>query len=206
MIDVTCKQCGLRKVKRRGRKYCSTDCAAAASRTGRTLTPRVCRHCGIRFGAQQAKVRDGGGKYCSVKCRWAVEGTTFETQCKHCGKSFSTTPRASRAGPAQFCSRKCSSDNKRTGHTGSNGYVKISYGGRQRPEHCWVMEQHLGRPLLPHENVHHINGQRADNRIENLELWSTSQPSGQRVRDKLEWAATFIREYGGSAQVQIPIR
>jgi hypothetical protein len=58
------------------------------------------------------------------------------------------------------------------------------------------MELHLGRELLPEETVHHINGNRSDNRIENLELWSTSQPYGQRVADKLEWARKIIEMYG----------
>ena len=46
------------------------------------------------------------------------------------------------------------------------------------------MEQILGRYLLHEENVHHINGVRDDNRPENLELWNTSQPSGQRVAEQ----------------------
>lgn len=62
-------------------------------------------------------------------------------------------------------------------------------------EHRTVMEKYLGRVLLLHENIHHINGNRLDNRIENLELWSSHQPHGQRVLDKIIWAQEILNQY-----------
>lgn len=58
------------------------------------------------------------------------------------------------------------------------------------------MSEFLNRELRTGENVHHINGDRSDNRIQNLELWTVNQPSGQRVKDKILWAVGFLGEYG----------
>jgi hypothetical protein len=66
------------------------------------------------------------------------------------------------------------------------------------------MEQHLGRPLEAHENVHHVNGVRDDNHLENLELWSVSQPAGQRVADKVSWAREILALYEPEALSATP--
>ena len=66
-------------------------------------------------------------------------------------------------------------------------------------EHRLAMARRLGRPLERDEVVHHLNGDRLDNRDENLELWNTAQPKGQRVADKLAHAYALLARYDPDA-------
>lgn len=126
--------------------------------------------------------------------------------CTNCGNPRWVPYVKCRNVPKSLICRKCvpglTLKCRGRGHTDKDGYQLISLPWGHEfiatankrgwiPEHRLVVAQHLGRNLLPHENVHHLNGVRDDNRIENLVLMNrtdhlhchTGKPYSQRIQD-----------------------
>lgn len=171
---------------------------------GRPLVPLVadCDYpgCGIEFvvkgGARTSRCMSHR-KTCGVVSEGVVCGRTSKRPT--CAKHFHRLATYGDPGPAEGrLRRRVYPEPQWRVNTG--GYVSRSRtlpdGARVRElRHRVVMEEHLGRPLVEGENVHHINKIKTDNRIENLELWNTSQPSGARAADLLEWALGIVELY-----------
>lgn len=177
---------------RKRQQYCSHECWSEAIRLPRAICAR--EDCSV-------KVRLPVHKFCSRAC-YAKSRNRIRLTCALPG--CDNTVRQKRT---KYCSRTCGAMSRRVAigatRRAKKGYIEIRV--QQGPsgatkgdwtlEHRYVMEQHLGRSLAAHEEIHHKNGARDDNRIENLELWSRSQPSGQRIKDKIAWAIEFLSEY-----------
>jgi hypothetical protein len=140
-------------------------------------------------------------KFCSNKCRLG------EVACKFCNKVFVSQWQSRRGEAKGYCSKRCWYDDKRDEDKesiSSGGYVLVY----MRPEHEFasmrmsggrvlkhrlVMAESLGRPLLSNESVHHVNGDRQDNRLENLQLMTSSHPKGV-VRTCLDCGSHNVKE------------
>ena len=121
-----------------------------------------------------------------IKC--TIEGCDNDHQSKgYCNKHYTRFIR--HGNPLTVIERVAK------GFIDEKGYKTIRVDGIYVREHRYVMEQYLGRKLLPGENVHHKNGVRDDNRIENLELWITAQPCGKRPEDLIIYAKEILESY-----------
>ena len=184
--------------------FCSVQCRADAKKVAKL---RV-NHCEICNTAFVVKKERWGKRFCSMKCvaiNKSNNTSTTTKDCKQCGTHFTVqTSTITATSPRDYCSRKCSIDSRRNPnhpvlengkHLRSDGYIGLCVDGVMTVEHRVIMENHLNRKLLPNENVHHLNGVKTDNRLENLELWETAQPYGQRVSDKIAEAQRVLEQY-----------
>ena len=191
----SCETCG-GQVKDKQRRFCSKSCSAkySNSKYPRKKLTHSCIVCGVVF--------PGTNKCCSPECRekrseqiarekgW-VRNHIRQERCR-CG-GYKTHG----SNQCMSCYQRDLAAREPQWRVNRHGYVvRRLKDGSYESQHRYVMEQHLGRKLYGHENVHHKNGQRDDSRIENLELWSTAQPSGQRVEDKIQWCREFLAQYG----------
>jgi endogenous inhibitor of DNA gyrase (YacG/DUF329 family) len=192
-------------------------------RKAKTIHRLSCDNCGIEVLRAQGHVNERN--FCSRTCYWKSDyrselvarrnyqinpDARVTEPCATCGKDV--TRYVSTAPKVFYCNRACRWEkHQHAKQRNAAGYVLV-FLGRGKPgadssghilEHRLVMQLELGRPLLPVENVHHLNGQKDDNRIENLELWSRSQPAGQRVADKLRWAHEFIAQYENKGEIHV---
>lgn len=148
---------------------------------------KICAGCSTAFTAYHINRH----KFCSAACRQKASRPKAKRawtrragkECEGCKAPFLPATKA-----ARFCSRAClytwltgpTSPSWKGGRiTGAEGYVRVMCKGHPKAdpsgyvsEHRLVMEKSLGRQLEDHETVHHINGVRADNRVENLQLRS----------------------------------
>jgi len=156
-------------------------------------SPRTCVVCGESYQPKQRRP----SMFCSRACkdRSRENARQAARQCIEPGCSNQPANPGSR-------SRRCEEHaHLHYRHIDQNGYVqleRIEDGRRVRTlEHRLVVEEALGRSLWSFENVHHRNGRKADNRLSNLEVWVTPQPSGQRPEDLAAWV---VETYPGLIQ------
>lgn len=194
--QLVCEECGkkffIEKSKVRARekhckiKFCSRECYRKHNKTKEKICP-ICRK---SFAPSNSKTI-----FCSNKCR-ITSYAVGEKVCPNCGTKF--IPQRSKT---KFCSAHCRNAfaHKRylaTGHFWyENGYKIIVTIDGHKKEHIFVMENYIGRKLKPDEVVHHKNGCRTDNRLENLQLMTRGEHSRlHRLKEVQDNKPLFGRE------------
>lgn len=124
-------------------------------------------------------------------------------KCKDCGRNLASNSRRKTL-VCRKCYRGKNHVEWRGGKIGAgDGYIKIYkpdhpfvVNKKYVLEHRLVIEKKIGRYLTANETVHHKNGVRSDNRLENLELRINSHPYGITIPDAIKWAKEILRIYG----------
>lgn len=171
----------------RNQKYCCRRCCCNAQhRKQRGLSLKLllltCEVCDKNFEQKRAN----NTSYCSPRCKKLgvsrkFKGLPIKGPPKHIWGTGYVTKDGYKMVSKNHPNAKCRSKKSGKG---------------QIFEHTYIMSKHLGRPLRKGESVHHKNGIRDDNRLENLELWVNTIRFGQRLEDKVKHYKEFLELYG----------
>ena len=160
-------------------KTCSRECGTALTRRG----SKTCVVCGKEFSSKRSTQIT-----CSSECSGIRRRLPRITNCERCGKEIEFNKYRHQ----RFCSEECRRVPVGEKRLDSNGYVLVKVGKDYRGadhrgwilEHRYIAEQNFGA-LLDTDTIHHINGDRTDNRIENLEVRHGRHGKGVRLSDTL---------------------
>lgn len=184
------------------------------NKRGQAQSEVKCRH-GVKHFINNNSLRFGGSKSCMQwkECAVPSAGTVFSklivlskrkyvnnkaqvlVRCSH-GNTNWLKASLLKQGKTTSCMRwkVCEGLNR---YLDNNGYFLVTVNGEQVREHRYLLEKKLGRDLREDEIVHHKNGNRQDNRLRNLELWTKNHGAGVRIFDLRDYLKTIPKSLGG---------
>lgn len=174
----TCKNCGSSFERYRShykQVFCSKECREKYKEVNNKKVTRRCNYCGKEYMVFYSKITQHGccSSECKKKhCRKMCDEKN-EKVCANCGSVFYRTGKPKYK---SFCSQECSKEYMKgiqspfwKGGTELNtGYRMLKVNGKYELEHRVLMERHIGRKLEPGEVVHHKDGNRKNNLLNNL--------------------------------------